>query len=363
MLWLLLAEAMVMPGFDGVLPFTDPRRVSLLVSESQTEVETHLETLIAEQLILREGETLVCPMLREASARTAANRRNGAGGGRPRKGETAEEMHRRRQRELILPIEGGAPEKPTETERWNTPSAGAVRRLPLVEEQPGGRAAQHHGPGRACRAAGEPGAADVIRLSVRQDYLRLHHTLTDFERRQLPFAAARALTRMAQEAGREVERGLPSTFDRPTPFTLNALGVTSARKTRLEAVTFVKRWQAAYLKLQEQGGMRRPKRRALVNPAGVKLNQYGNIPNKALARLKRRRDVFVGKVAGIGGVWQRPKGKAKASGKPVLLIRFDGPRQVRSHPFFAPRVAAVVRRAWVPSMRDALAEALRTARR
>lgn len=134
MLWLLLAEAMARPGFDGVLPFSDPRRVSLLVSEAQTEVETHLETLIAERLILREGDTLVCPLLREASARTAANRRNGAGGGRPRKGETAEEMHQRRQREMILPIPGGASEKPTETERWNTPSAGAAARGPTTTE-------------------------------------------------------------------------------------------------------------------------------------------------------------------------------------------------------------------------------------
>lgn len=120
MLWVLLAEAMARPGFDGALPFADPRRVSLLVSEAQTEVETHLETLISEGLILREGDGLACPMLREAAARTVAARRNGAAGGRPRKGETPEEARLRRlQGEMLMPVP-----KPGETQRWETPSAG-----------------------------------------------------------------------------------------------------------------------------------------------------------------------------------------------------------------------------------------------
>jgi hypothetical protein len=124
MLWVLLAEAMARPGFDGSLPFSDSRRVSLLVSEAQTEVETHLETLIGEGLILREGDSLVCPVLREAAARTIAARRNGAAGGRPRKGETLEEARlRRSQGEMLMPLP-----KPRETQSWETPSAGVSPR-------------------------------------------------------------------------------------------------------------------------------------------------------------------------------------------------------------------------------------------
>lgn len=122
-LWILLADAMARPGFDGVLPYSDPRRVSLLVSEAQTEVETYLETLITEGLILREGDTLVCPLLREATTRSAVARANGSKGGRPRKGEDAEDANRRRQREMLLPVGGG---KPSETQRWEAASAGAT---------------------------------------------------------------------------------------------------------------------------------------------------------------------------------------------------------------------------------------------
>jgi hypothetical protein len=130
MLWVLLAEAMARPGFDGVLPFSDTRRVSLLVSETQTDVETHLETLIAEGLILREGEALACPMLREAAARTIAARRNGAAGGRPRKGETVEEARlRRAQGEMLMPLP-----KPKETQNWETPSAGVSPRTTTTED-------------------------------------------------------------------------------------------------------------------------------------------------------------------------------------------------------------------------------------
>lgn len=203
----------------------------------------------------------------------------------------------------------------------------------------------------------------MIRFSFRQDYLRLERTLDDFERRQLPYATARELTATAQAARREVERGIPSTFDRPTPFTQNSVTIRSATKTVLRSEVYVRPIQAKYLGLQEKGGTRRPKRTALVNPVNTRLNQYGNIPNKALARLKQRRDVFVGKVGGVGGLWQRPKRAKGATVKPKLLIRFDGPEPVKPHPFFFAPVQRVARRDFPLRLRMALAEALRTARR
>lgn len=112
-LWLHLAHAMLRPGFDGALPFRDPRRVSLLVSAEVSEVVPLLGLLIAEGLLAEEGESLVAPLLREAEARVLAARRNGAKGGRPRRDETAEQAARRRQGELLMPIE--APRKPPET--------------------------------------------------------------------------------------------------------------------------------------------------------------------------------------------------------------------------------------------------------
>lgn len=203
----------------------------------------------------------------------------------------------------------------------------------------------------------------MIRISIREDYRRMERILTDFERRQLPFATARALTQTVQLAKVEEERRLSTAFDRPTPFTQRAIAIVTASKSTLRAEVFVRPIQAGYLALPEAGGMRRPKKAALVNPANTRLNQYGNIPYKALARLKRRRDVFVGKVGNVGGLWQRPKPVKGKVGKLKLLMRFAGPQRVKRNPWFMPVIHRVARQQWRPLMREALAEALRTARR
>lgn len=104
-------------GSDGFLAFGSALRnlaeVSIAVAIRQTELETHVETLVDRGVLVREGEALVCPSLREAGRKAAAARANGGLGGRPRKGETVEAMRARRQGHLMLPVSGG---KPTGTE-------------------------------------------------------------------------------------------------------------------------------------------------------------------------------------------------------------------------------------------------------
>lgn len=200
----------------------------------------------------------------------------------------------------------------------------------------------------------------MIHLSVRSDIGEMRRLLTDLERRQLPFATARALTLTARDAAGDVTREIGSAFDRPTPFTQRAVAVKAATKASQEAEVFVRPLQARYLALQERGGVRAPKKVALVNPVGVRLNQYGNIPNKALARLKARRDVYVGKIGKVAGVWQRPK---KGPGKPALLMRFSGAQRVQAKPWFMPPVTRSVRASFPRFMREAMVQAMRTARR
>jgi hypothetical protein len=122
MLFLLLAEASARAEAPGVLPFADPRRVALLVSATEVETGTHLETLEAERLIRREGATLVVPAVAEVASRAEVARRNGAAGGRPRKGETREAYLARRQGALPLPIAGGVAPKPEETQAAKPPA-------------------------------------------------------------------------------------------------------------------------------------------------------------------------------------------------------------------------------------------------
>ncbi|MDB5415089.1 MAG: putative phage protein [Rubritepida sp.] len=124
-----LVKLMSTPSYAGAIPFSDTRRVSLLVSMDGTEVQTHLETLVETGLLARDDRGyLSCPMLGDVAARTVAARQNGTRGGRPRKGETPEQYAaRRRQGEMLLPI-GGMAEKPSETQQWETSSAGAAPR-------------------------------------------------------------------------------------------------------------------------------------------------------------------------------------------------------------------------------------------
>ncbi len=197
----------------------------------------------------------------------------------------------------------------------------------------------------------------MLNISFAAEFQRFALTLNDFGRNQLPFAAALALTRTAEIGRDEVIRGLPQTFDRPTPFTMRGITIISARKTRLEARVLVKDIQAEYLRLQELGGTRQPRKSALITPGGIALNQYGNIPNRGLQRLKRKKTTFVGKVKGVGGFWERDE-----DDKLTLLARFDGPKKVTPHPFFFPRVEAVMRRDFDRLLGEAIERAIRTAR-
>lgn len=117
-LWLLLAEAlagMPSPGEFriGGKPLGSAREVSMLVScagtDDETQIETHLQTLLETGLLRRLPDgALALPEPAPAAVRTRTAQENGRCGGRPRRGETAEEARlRRQQTSMLLPI-GGA---------------------------------------------------------------------------------------------------------------------------------------------------------------------------------------------------------------------------------------------------------------
>lgn len=124
--------------------------------------------------------------------------------------------------------------------------------------------------------------------------ITVSHNLSQFiaqlkrQARQEQFALALALTRTAQIVRDETPDYLDQALDRPTPFSKRGVFVQRATTQKLEAVVGFKDAQAAYLELQEEGGTRQPKRRAVVLPARIKLNQYGNIPRAELRRLYDR---------------------------------------------------------------------------
>ena len=181
----------------------------------------------------------------------------------------------------------------------------------------------------------------------------------DFDRRyvkQMPFAVAKALTQTAKDVQVEETKAINALFDRPTPFTQRAAGITPARKQNLVATVFLKDIQAAYLKLQVEGGTRYPKRRALVLPTDLPTNQHGNIPKGQIKRLLKRADVCSGTVRGVAGIWQR-------TGRGLLLLVSYEPKATyrKRFPFYdiARKVVAAKLRA---NFETAWASAVATAR-
>lgn len=225
----------------------------------------------------------------------------------------------------------------------------------------------------------------MFSISVRADFQAAVRGLGALEKKQAPFATALALTSLAKLAQAAEKKALPHIFDRPTPFTVNSIGMKGARKSSLEATVFVKDIAAAYLAPFEFGGPHKliGSGRTWLNPKDkALLNQYGNFSKTALDRLKARPDIFVGTVhtrngEQIGGVWQRPAptkiiqtpGKrvtklrgANKTGHLKLIIRFGDAQPVKQHLDFGSRAHAVVKANAAAEFAKALAKALATAK-
>ncbi|KUY76098.1 hypothetical protein WI27_19800 [Burkholderia cepacia] len=206
----------------------------------------------------------------------------------------------------------------------------------------------------------------MLTLSVRSDVRALSKKLDALARKQLPFATAQAINATAEKV-RDAEReNLSKVLDNPTPFTLNSVAIKRATKSNPVALVYVKPIAVSYLLPYEVGGKNKLNSRALIKPVGQKVNQYGNLPRSAMARLKGKPNVFIGKVqtkAGVvDGVWRRTKKtRGKAAGL-KLMMKFEDAHDVRQHLDYRGVgkriVAAVFRR----ELDAAMAKALSTAR-
>lgn len=202
-------------------------------------------------------------------------------------------------------------------------------------------------------------------VDLNENLAQLIQTLNVLERQQIPFAAARALTRVAAEFSRDVlpgvlEQQLPER--NPTPFTKRAGRFLPADKRSLTATVYLAPMQDRYLRIQRRGGPRIQKafekkyesiaqtieRRQLVPGSGAKRNQYGNVSRAAIVRLAQEATqdnspIYIGalKKTGTFGVWRRYK------------TTIDGKRVGRVQAVFVePRSAPTYRD--VLKLRDAL---------
>ena len=219
----------------------------------------------------------------------------------------------------------------------------------------------------------------MISIDIRADLKPLHRAFQVLGAKQVPFANSLALNALAKGVAGVEHDKVASTFDTPTPFTQNAFRVEVATKSRQIAVVAAKDIQAQYLEPYVDGGDRfLGKKRGMLAPRGVTLNQYGNLTKNKLGSLKGKPGVFIGSIvtrAGktINGVWQRPTAARTGKRRPgaaaapksglKLLIQFEDTTPTKKRFDFYGAARRYVSANAAREYRVALQRALATARR
>lgn len=223
----------------------------------------------------------------------------------------------------------------------------------------------------------------AFEISVRSNVREVERMLGALALQQLPFATAVALTSLAKLVQKAEVQNLADKLKNPSPFTLKSVKATAARKNNPVSTVFVMDKAAEYLDPYESGGAHKLPGKALFNPKNIPLNQYGQLRKGALAALKGRSDIFIGKVKTkkgmVNGVWQRQAAKAlvtnrrtgksrlstrgvNTTGGLKLLIRFGDALPVNKHLGYQARATAVVNANFNSEMGKALAMAMASSR-
>ncbi|MBS9442484.1 hypothetical protein [Photorhabdus heterorhabditis] len=211
----------------------------------------------------------------------------------------------------------------------------------------------------------------------------LSNKLTQIKK-QIPFATAQALTKVARQIEQAEKKAIERKLDNPNPFTVKSVGSVGASKNNLKAKVFVRDIAASYLTPFEVGGVHKLNSSALLNPKNIKLNKYGNLPRNKLQQLKSKPDTFIGTIDGVDGVWKRKKAKKAKKGKkskkrlkrspngtrrerqkqpaPKLLIRFGDALPVAPILGYQERAMKMADALMPQAMSQALDEAIKTAK-
>lgn len=183
-------------------------------------------------------------------------------------------------------------------------------------------------------------------VSLRVDLSAVNREMDRIVQKQVPFALALALNDTVEDVDGAWKEDLERDLENPTPFTKKGTFKRRASKRRLMGQVGFKPIQSQYLALQVDGGVRKPKGRALIVPAGIRLNKYGNITRGAVAKAGQKATTFVASSSDPKtrhlkpGIYDRPKrGRYRAGGSgrknrgkvkgPKMLISFKSKASYR----------------------------------
>ncbi len=142
----------------------------------------------------------------------------------------------------------------------------------------------------------------AMQIDIRSNVLEISRWLDDAQKKQIPFATVYAMTLTAKDVAWEEIGVMQRVFDRPTPYTLNALQVKPAKKqTMVASVEFREASRGVpakrFLNPNVNGGPRSQKSHEiqiarllkgysyLVPARGVPLDGYGNMPGSTLRKI------------------------------------------------------------------------------
>ena len=212
----------------------------------------------------------------------------------------------------------------------------------------------------------------MLDISITSDVRNQIRQVSEEHKRHVAFALVKTVNELAKIAQAEEKKGLASFFDNPTPFTLNSIAIKYAKKGNPTATVYIRPLAARYIAPYEYGGKQfLGSKPADLVPVSVAANQYGNLPRNTIKKYLIRKDVFLGKVGSIYGLWQRPTAQtgkrrsnksANNTGKLKLLVSFHDPVNTQKRLNFGARANAVVSRNIKSVFERQLAAAIASAR-
>jgi hypothetical protein len=141
-----------------------------------------------------------------------------------------------------------------------------------------------------------------MQIDIRSNIKEVSRWLDDAQKKQIPFATVYAMTLTARDVSWEEIGVMQRVFDRPTPYTLNALAVKPAtKKSMMASVEFKEGFGGTpakrFLNPQVNGGARSQKSHELqiapllkgysylVPASGFPLNAYGNLSGGTVSKI------------------------------------------------------------------------------
>lgn len=219
--------------------------------------------------------------------------------------------------------------------------------------------------------------ANNVKLGVNSNLGSVSLAFRDLAKKQLPFAQAVALTRIAQLARDEQRRQMPRRFDIRSKRVITAIAMQRAEKRdfpRSFALVGVRSAKDSFLVIHEEGGLKRATNRSVASPRdGARIavptkgiqqrrTSTGKIPKRLRPTvLRNREDVFVDKRGRIR-FSTRKKKRGRRRG---LVVAYSLKRSVRIKPRLRlfPTVRAVVASDYERVFRRELASAVKSAKR